>query len=376
MTEFEINYNKSDVFAPAQQFITEKLLVLDIETTGLSPNKNMVYCIGLGYPEEDHIHIHQLFAESQEEEAAILSRLNKICSRFSRVITFNGTTFDLPFLRKRCAFHGISCGIDHLLPLDLYREALRIRRIFPLTGYRQKSFEQFLGLQREDTMDGGALIPVFKRYVRGHHPEDLHLLRIHNQEDVFGLFPLLSLLSYNSLVEQASYRITETDLTREAQPRLSVRLRLDYALPVSLQLLTENGGEAFFRNTDGLLELPVHHGILRHYFSDYKNYYYLPEENTVIHKSVGKYVDPAHRSRATRENCFLTTETDYLQLRNCREDSFLKRSLKDKNTYIDLNPWMELLLSVASVLPSDTNQAFMDLLTRVIRHWLSEYPEP
>ncbi|MCI1655525.1 MAG: hypothetical protein LKI32_09445, partial [Lachnospiraceae bacterium] len=36
MTEFRYNYNKRDILAPARQFITDRLLVLDIETTGLS----------------------------------------------------------------------------------------------------------------------------------------------------------------------------------------------------------------------------------------------------------------------------------------------------------------------------------------------------
>ncbi|WP_041727918.1 ribonuclease H-like domain-containing protein [Clostridium sp. SY8519] len=376
MTEFRYNYNKRDILAPARQFITDHLLVLDIETTGLSPNKNMIYCIGLGYQDEGRIQVHQLFAETLEEEAEILSRLNQISRRFSQVLTFNGTTFDLPFLRRRSAFHGISCGIDHLRSLDLYREAMRIRRIFPMREYRQKSFEQFLGMQREDTMDGGALIPVFRRYTRQHQPEDLHLLRIHNQEDVYGLFPLLSLLAYNRLVEQGAFQIAEAGMTREEHPRLSVRIRLDHELPVSLQLLTEASGGAFLKNTDGLLEFPVHHGVLRHYFPDYRNYYYLPEEDTVIHKSIGKYVDSAHRSKATRENCFLSTETDYLQLKRFRKDSFLKRSLKDKDTYIDLTPWKESLQSGIAGLPADADPAFTDLLNRVICHWLSEYPEP
>lgn len=144
MTEFRYNYNKRDILAPARQFITDRLLVLDIETTGLSPNKNMIYCIGLGYQDEGRIQVHQLFAETLEEEAEILSRLNQISRRFSQVLTFNGTTFDLPFLRRRSAFHGISCGIDHLRSLDLYREALRIRRIFPMREYRRNPLNSFL----------------------------------------------------------------------------------------------------------------------------------------------------------------------------------------------------------------------------------------
>ncbi|MDD6037929.1 MAG: hypothetical protein PUD20_03895 [bacterium] len=59
------------------------------------------------------------------------------------------------------------------------------------------------------------------------------------------------------------------------------------------------------------LRIPMYQGMVRMYFSDYKNYYYLPLEDQAIHKSVAQYVDKEHRQKATPENCYTTlTVTD------------------------------------------------------------------
>lgn len=39
---------------------------------------------------------------------------------------------------------------------------------------------------------------------------------------------------------------------------------------------------------------------MRHFYSDYKNYYYLPKEDMAIHKSVAAYVDHEYRENARR----------------------------------------------------------------------------
>ena len=41
-----------------------------------------------------------------------------------------------------------------------------------------------------------------------------------------------------------------------------------------------------------------------HYFPDYKNYYYLPMEDLVIHKSMKSFVDTTSIIRADKNNCY------------------------------------------------------------------------
>ena len=39
-----------------------------------------------------------------------------------------------------------------------------------------------------------------------------------------------------------------------------------------------------------------------------KNYYYLPEQNCAIHKSVAAYVDKSRRTAATKNTCYTWVE--------------------------------------------------------------------
>jgi hypothetical protein len=59
------------------------------------------------------------------------------------------------------------------------------------------------------------------------------------------------------------------------------------------------------------LRIPLTDGTARLYYKDYKNYYYLPQEDMAVHKSVAGFVDKAHRQKATPDNCYTkVTVTD------------------------------------------------------------------
>ena len=45
-------------------------------------------------------------------------------------------------------------------------------------------------------------------------------------------------------------------------------------------------------------------GELKYFYSNYRDYYYLPIEDTAIHKSVGEYVDKTARVKATARTCY------------------------------------------------------------------------
>ena len=48
------------------------------------------------------------------------------------------------------------------------------------------------------------------------------------------------------------------------------------------------------------LHIPVIHDTLKHYFTDYKNYYYLPKEDTAIHKSIAAFVEADNKEKAKK----------------------------------------------------------------------------
>ena len=54
--------------------------------------------------------------------------------------------------------------------------------------------------------------------------------------------------------------------------------------------------------------VPVVNDRVKLFYKDYKNYYYLPEQNCAIHKSVAAYVDKSRRTAATKNTCYTWIE--------------------------------------------------------------------
>ena len=84
---------------------------------------------------------------------------------------------------------------------------------------------------------------------------------------------------------------------------LSLSLSLFFPLPVPFSAESDlcrlqAAGRAARIHVDLLEE------ELKHFFDSYKDYYYLPEEDCAVHKSVGIYVDPRFRRKASARNCY------------------------------------------------------------------------
>lgn len=67
-----------------------------------------------------------------------------------------------------------------------------------MTHGKQKDWEQFLGLNREDKYDGGQLIAVYKDYLMSKDEDLLHNLLLHNEDDLLGMKYLHSALFLSS----------------------------------------------------------------------------------------------------------------------------------------------------------------------------------
>ena len=102
MKEYTNTFSVSHLSASSRSYLNPEALMLDIETTGLSAAHHFIYCIGCSWVQEDFVTIKLFFAENEQEEPQILALFADLVKSFSEIITFNGTTFDLPFLLIRC----------------------------------------------------------------------------------------------------------------------------------------------------------------------------------------------------------------------------------------------------------------------------------
>lgn len=313
-------------------------LFFDIETTGLSRDKNQIYLIGalLFTPDSAQAKFRQWLAGSEAEETPVLAAFLDFIRQLPApptLVHFNGARFDIPFFLTRCARNKLDCQCFSQLPdTDLYQQIKPYKNLLGLPNCRQKTIEDFLRIRREDQCNGGELIPVFHKYCKGHGQQEEALLLLHNQEDVENMPRLTGIFSYVSFFrgafrwdhcEEARYTdwegrekkelfvVYQTDDGRKIPSALT--LHRDFS-SLQKQKSTSLAGQFWMacKETELTLRIPLMEGKLKYFFEDYKNYYYLPMEDQAVHKSVAQYMDPEYRKKATAKTCYNRIQGTFL----------------------------------------------------------------
>ncbi len=323
----------------------EKILFIDIETTGFTAKSSSLYLIGAAYYEAGSWYVKQWFANTYEEEADILSAFFQYASNYTHLIHFNGNNFDLPYLLQKCKQHHLPYHFNRFEGIDIYRRVSPYKGFLKLPNCKLKTLEQYLGIAREDTFDGGELISVYHTYVKNPTDYALQALTLHNADDMKGMLRILPILSYYDLFHspltpkkvQANYY---RDINGKQHQEILMKLILPSPLPNSLSG-TSNG--CYFRGEgpEGTLRIPLYEEEMKYFYSNYKSYYYLPEEDTAIHKSVASFVDKDHRVQATAATCYTRKLSSYLPQWDILFEPFFKRDYKDKETFFELTEEMK-----------------------------------
>ena len=293
-----------------------RCLFFDIETTGLSSRFHQVYLIGATYPEGEDWHFIQWFADTAESERDVLKDFTSFLMSFDTLVHFNGDTFDIPFLKGRMAFYGLSDPFPLFTSVDLFRKCRPLKKILPLGSLKLKVLESFLGIHREDPYTGGELIEVYDEFLMDRSPQKEHDLMLHNEEDVRGMPDLLPIFRFLSLPE-ARFRLLKQqeevfrDLSGEEKKEIYLRFESSVTVPCPFTNRKEGGTVRAEGNLLTLRLLPEHRK-LKHFFPNYRDYLYLTTEEKVVHKSVGQFVDPAFRRKAAPEECFAEREGWFL----------------------------------------------------------------
>ena len=320
----------------------EKLLFFDIETTGFSGDTASVYLIGCVWNQKGRWHLTQWFADRRESEGEILSAFFSQAGRFSTLVHFNGDTFDIPFLEKRCSRLKLSCSFDGLESMDIYRKIRPLKKLLGLSSLKQKAVEAFLGVEREDVFSGGELIEVYSQYLRTRDERLLKVLLLHNEDDLKGMPSILPILSYADLME-GPFQLCSQQAARgtQAQDREISLLDLHYRSPISLPVSFQAQSDWLKCRAEGeelYLQALLYQGELKYFYPNYKDYYYLPYEDTAVHRSVGEYVDPEARTRATAKNCYTRTSGLFLPQASPIWSPALKRDYKDPLSFAAYRP--------------------------------------
>lgn len=322
------------------QLFDSAAVFFDIETTGFSPAHSSIYLIGCARRVDESVFIDQFFAESASDEKEVIQSFLDIIKDYSTIISFNGIGFDVPFLKAKCDTYHLNEAFKSFRYLDIFKTVSELKFLLKLPNYKQKTLEAFLGLSRDDKYSGGDLINVYQEYCKDIDPEKEDLLLLHNYEDVVGMMDLLPVLSYIEIFH-GQYAIAETkigsyraiDGTEEKE--LLITLKNDYPVPkrVSFQFREFY----FISNGDtSTLRIPIYCGELHFFYSNYKDYYYLPQEDNAVHKSVATFVDKEYRETAHAFNCYTRKTGEFLPQYDTIMSPEFRKEYKDKVSFFEI----------------------------------------
>ena len=144
-------------------------LYLDIETTGLSKEKNKVTVVG-AYDGEK---VYQLVRGKNLSQ----SNLKELLDLEEKIVTYNGKRFDIPFLEQN---YEIEVNGNH-------KDLMYLGWKCGLKGGLKK-IEKKIGIGRDSGVCGGSeAVRLWKKYRKEGEKEALQSLLMYNKEDVVNL---------------------------------------------------------------------------------------------------------------------------------------------------------------------------------------------
>jgi hypothetical protein len=331
---------------PIENFcVPSQTMFIDIETTGLHARSSNLYLIGCIYYDCEKEPVTwrsiQWFATNYDDEINVLNAFVEFAGKYKYLIHFNGNSFDIPYLKAKMEQHNIDFSFDNYIGIDIFRRISPYKSFLKLPDCKQKTIENVVSdTAREDKYSGGELIEIYHEYVLDHDEEKERLLLLHNEEDIKGMLEIVSVMAIPDLFlqpvkvlkVQANYY---KNVNQEQCSEIIMDLEPATALPCEVSY---SNNDCYFsgKGLIGRLRVPIYEGELKYFYSNYKDYYYLPKEDLAMHKSVASFVDKDYRQQATARNCYTRKCSSYLPQWSVEIEPFFKKEYDDKVTYFEL----------------------------------------
>lgn len=140
------------------------LLFLDLETMGLFAGSPIAVA-GLARWDGEATVVRQLVATSPDGEASLVDGVVEAVDRCSALVTFNGRSFDWPYLCQRAAFHGRVIREDPL-QLDLLPFSRRTWGGATSDCRLDTLAREVLGVERGEDLPGSLVPAFYQEYLR------------------------------------------------------------------------------------------------------------------------------------------------------------------------------------------------------------------
>ncbi|HZK02098.1 MAG TPA: ribonuclease H-like domain-containing protein [Anaerovoracaceae bacterium] len=307
-----------------EYFADLSVRVMDIETDGLNPSYSQVILGGLLSPDEKgDATVTQYFLNKKEDEATLLKAYGKTLASADVLITYNGESFDLPFLNQRMKKYDLKIDFSAIQSFDLYRilhKYSRLRNILP--NLKQKTIERYLGLSsaRKDEISGRQSVALYEHYQRSGSEDSKAKILLHNRDDLVQLISTLRILAKLDLHKILFYE----GFTVSSQDKRIII-------------------ESIAINKSNLEIVAKTRNVELDYYSFATAYH-------AVHKAKEKKLILTIPYDKQREVCFIDLESfgiDFTQLENypSYESGFLIINQRGKTNYAEVNKAIRIVLS-------------------------------
>lgn len=165
---------------------------MDIETVGLSSNVPVIL-IGVAEVDGKYITSHQYQIQNYHEETAILEAYFSHLDQSSVHVTYNGSTFDIPFIKARANYYGMKDKIK--LMNQTHFDLIKFTRALwkdKLPNCKLTTIENYLNIPRDsDDVNGAYMADYFNTYLKEDNIGPLVPILKHNCRDIISLATFL-----------------------------------------------------------------------------------------------------------------------------------------------------------------------------------------
>lgn len=326
-----------DDFYDIDTILPADMLLLNIETTGLSPRNAFIFMIGMGWLDNGRCHFRCLLAESRMDERKVMTTFYDQIKEFNRILTYGGQSFTWRFMENRWTNYSTTDEslFNDIQLKDIQKDITPYKSFLPLPDLKKYTVEPFVGFNRRDTLSGKELIAVFSEWERSHDDQGTGLLLEHHREDMLSLLQLRKLKSYTSFWKGDFERVLSWQLENDA---CRFHLRLKTSVPHPLQYQTKYA-DITINDAKAVVMLNAYHGRLKYFLpGPVKDYFYLPYEDQAMHRSIARYVDKEHRQKATAATCYTWREGYFLPTDDKSVQPHFQTDYQSKPYYISYEP--------------------------------------
>jgi uncharacterized protein YprB with RNaseH-like and TPR domain len=182
-------FARVDVVCNPTRIEPQDIIFMDVESTGLG--NSPLFLIGIMIWNGSSFEIQQFFARNYAEEAAVIAFFLDACASRKLLITFNGKSFDFPYIRARAATTSVPFTIEPY-HLDMLHVCRRIWKK-ALPDCKLQTLEKFICKRhRHGDIPGSEIPDAYHEYVRSADAWQMVDVLKHNLLDLLTMADLMN----------------------------------------------------------------------------------------------------------------------------------------------------------------------------------------